>query len=101
MKRDEQIRMLLHPEEYSEKELDQMLEDVDASVPDVEEAWRRFEEEHVVKRQRGSWLKIAAMFVGVLMLSGIAYAAYRIEYSSQQQPEESSLSKGSIYSSYL
>ena len=119
MKRDEQIRMLLHPEEYSEEKLDQMLEDVDASVPDVEEAWRHFEEEHVVKRQRGSWLKIAAMFVGVLMLSGIAYAAYRIagsiggDYESptqetqvtnshqqeeiQQAPADSTLMKPVVY----
>ena len=88
MKRDEQIRMLLHPEEYSEEELDQMLEDVDASVPDVEEAWRHFEEEHVVKRQRGSWLKIAAMFVGVLMLSGIAYAAVHIIRSQETRDRE-------------
>ena len=88
MKRDEQIRMLLHPEEYSEEKLDQMLETVDASVPDAEEAWRRFEEEHVVKRQQGSWLKIAAIFVGVLMLSGIAYAAVHIIRSQETRDRE-------------
>ena len=96
MKKDEQIRMLLHPEDYTDEQLDQMLDETDVEVPDANEAWERFEEEQIGKehvvanlkfathetrisnsRQR-NWYKIAATFVGVLMLSGIAYAAYRM-----------------------
>ena len=73
MKKEEQIRMLLHPEKYTEEQLGQMLDDTNIPVPDANEALARITN----SRQRGnglSILKIAAMFIGVLMLSGIAYA---------------------------
>ena len=112
MKKEEQIRMLLHPEDYTDEQLDQMLDETDIQVPDANEEWEKFrsalelcslategtQEKREVKSEkrevrsssarllpkgrknseRPMLLKIAAMFVGVLMLSGIAYAAYRM-----------------------
>lgn len=76
MKRDKQIRMLLHPEQYTDEQLDQMLHEQDIPVPDAEEEWRRFQAAHTSVRRRR--LRAAAMFIGVLMLSGIAYAAVQL-----------------------
>lgn len=79
MKKEEQIRMLLHPEDYTDEQLDQMLDETDIKVPDANEAWEKFRnEKREVKSERPMLLKIAAMFVGILMLSGIAYAAVHI-----------------------
>lgn len=76
MKKEEQIKMLLHPEEYDESQIDQMLDEANIPVPDANEEWKRFESEKTsTSHGRPSLLKIAAMFVGILMLSGIAYAA--------------------------
>ena len=55
----------------------------------IDEEWQKFllrqankferEAEHFAAKQRSrNWMKIAAMFFGVLMLSGIAYAAVHI-----------------------
>ena len=44
-----------------------------------EEKWQKFEAEHFPQKQHSwGWMQIAAMFIGVLMLSGIAYAAVQI-----------------------
>ena len=79
MKKEEQIRMLLHPEKYTDEQLDQMLNGVDIPVPNANEAWESFERQTPPLKGRGvatrRWQRVAAMFVGVLMLSGIAYAA--------------------------
>ena len=49
-------------------------EEITNDVIDAE--WQRLRNEKIeVKSERYSFLKIAAMFVGILMLSGIAYAA--------------------------
>ena len=86
MKKEEQIRMLLHPERYTDEQLDQMLDEVEVPVPDAGEAWESFRNGgKQAGGNRGSFYpvrKIAAMFVGVLMLSGIAYAAYHVAYST-------------------
>ena len=95
MKRDEQIRMLLHPEQYTDKQMDQMLNEADIKVPDADEAWEEWKngrmEELKYKKNFNlltlqsfySIKKIAAMFVGVLMLSGIAYAAVQMMRSQE------------------
>ena len=42
----------------------------------IDAEWQRFGNEKIeVKSEKYSFLKIAAMFVGILMLSGMAYAA--------------------------
>ncbi len=91
MKKEEQIRMLLHPEDYTDEQLDQMLDEMDVKVPDANEAWEKFSgkrnvesgKRNVERGKRLPLLKIAAMFVGVLMLSGIAYAAVQIIRSQE------------------
>ena len=70
MKKEEQIRMLLHPEKYTDEQLDQMLDEVNIPVPEASREWMRFEK----KRSGFPILKIAASIISVLMLSGIAYA---------------------------
>ena len=84
MKKEEQIRMLLHPEDYTDEQLDHMLDETDVKVPDVNEAWEKFRGENKeVRSKRLPLLKVAALFIGVLMLSGIAYAAVHILRSQE------------------
>ena len=79
MTREEKLKMLLHPEDYTDEQMDQMLNETDIPVPDANEAWKKFRgEKKEVRGKRLPLLKIAAMFVGVLMLSGIAYATVHI-----------------------
>jgi hypothetical protein len=82
MKKEAQIRMLLHPEKYTDEQLDQILDEVDIPVPDAKEALARITN----SRQRG-WYKIAAMFIGVLMLSGIAYATINHFMVVEEKPK--------------
>ena len=77
MKKEEQIRMLLHPEQHTDKQFDQMLDEVNVPMPDANEEWERFRRSHLQRRSKG-WMQVAASIVGVLMLSGIAYAAYHV-----------------------
>jgi len=89
MKKEDQIRMLLHPEDYKDEQLDQMLEETHINVPDANEEWERFVgERRKTRREKFSLMKIAAIFVGVLMLSGIAYAAIHFIGGSSQKVQE-------------
>ena len=89
MKKEDQIRMLLHPEDYKDEQLDQMLEETHINVPDANEEWERFVGERRKTRcEKFSLMKIAATFVGVLMLSGIAYAAIHFIGGSSQKVQE-------------
>ena len=54
---------------------------------DVDAAWQRLSQKHQPTQQRFGWLKIAAAFIGVLLISGIAYAVIQI-VSHQQQTQE-------------
>ena len=68
-------------------------EDIDTSDI-IDEEWVKFEAEHFrgerleVRGKRLPLRKIAAMFVGLLMLSGIAYAAVHIISSHSQKAQE-------------
>lgn len=107
MEQNDKIRLLLdmheHPENYTDKQLAAMLDDemqeqlvtakramTDIPVPDVAAEWQRFEQEHLnapVKNRR--WLKVAAMFIGVLMLSAFTYAAIQaVQHSAKDKPQE-------------
>ena len=93
MTREDKLRMLLHPDQYTEEQLDQMLRETDSPVPDAEEAWKRFESEtlRVKKSSSSSFRKIAAMFIGTLLLSGITIAAIQIwKNASRPTPSEQS-----------
>ena len=102
MERDEKIQLLLdmqeHPEQFSEQALQTMLDDPEVrelmeataqlkqammsdenNVNDVDAEWQRFAQTHLTEQKpERSWLKIAATFIGILMMSGIAFAAINI-----------------------
>ena len=98
------IKMLLdmqeHPEQFSEQEMEQMLSDAEAqelmeataqlkramkndefsiSEQEIEDEWQAFAANHLAEQKpQRTWLKIAAMFIGVLFMTGIAFAAIHI-----------------------
>ena len=102
MEKDEKIQLLLdmqeHPEQFSEQALQTMLDDPEVrelmeataqlkqammsnenDVNNVDAEWQRFAQTHLTEQgQERSWLKIAATFIGILMMSGIAFAAIHI-----------------------
>ena len=102
MERDEKIQLLLdmqeHPEQFSEQALQTMLDDPEVrelmeataqlkqammsdenNVNDVDAEWQRFAQTHLTEQKpERSWLKIAATFIGILMMSGIAFAAIHV-----------------------
>lgn len=102
MDKDEKIQLLLdmqeHPEQFSEQALQTMLDDpevrelMDATAQlkqamineesnenNVDAEWQRFAQTHLTEQKpERSWLKIAATFIGILMMSGIAFAAIHI-----------------------
>ena len=85
------------PEKYSEPEIEAMMDDLD-QVPDVDEAWQQFESEKlIVEREEfatalptvlshSSLRKMAASFIGLLLVSGVAFAAIHI-VRQYQKPE--------------
>ena len=102
MERDEKIQLLLdmqeHPEQFSEQALQTMLDDPEVrklmeattqlkqamlsdenDVNNVDAEWQRFAQTHLTEQKpERSWLKIAATFIGILMMSGIAFAAIHV-----------------------
>ena len=116
MEQNETIRRLLdmqeHPENYSEEQLRQILADDEMAslmeqlaqtkrafirrdmkeedIP-VDEEWERFSEELSVKSEKKKeWriMKIAAAFIGVLIISGITYAVINVVSHSEQHTQE-------------
>jgi len=99
------LEMLDNPETYTEQEIQDIINrDEDtretyrmmveakrssrlrlADQPvDVDAAWQKFNEIHQSKSHGFGWIKIAASFVGVLLVSGIAFAAIQIVRYAQQ-----------------
>jgi len=95
-----------HPETFTEEELQAMLKEDDFRETaelmarlkqayigketediDVDAEWQRFASQKPKRRSWG-WMQIAAAFIGLLMLSGIAYAAIHIVSSSRSQQAE-------------
>ena len=109
---DRLLEMLDHPERYSEQEIMDIVNhdeqtsefyrqlvrakrasnrklSVDRQM-DVDEAWQRFERRHFShSRQEHSWRKIVAAIAGILLLSGIAWAAVHMvnRMSTDKVPE--------------
>ena len=87
-----------HPEKYSDQQIEAMLDELDR-VPDVESAWQKFSAEHNERTESAqnhstyislhpSFLKIAASFIGILLVSGIAYAAIHfVRMSDNRKPQ--------------
>lgn len=97
------IDMMAHPERYSEAQMEQLLQDEECrqtyltmmemrmafdkesvqKATDVDQEWQKFTTKHHAG-PRLAWRKIAAALAGVVMLSGLTYAA--IHFSSHRQP---------------
>lgn len=109
MEQNEKIRLLLdvqeHPGNYTDEQLERLLDDeemaslvqqlatakramAEAPAPDVEAEWEKFEQVHFARRSGNRWLKAAAMFIGVLMLSAFTYAAIHAVRSHRLSSDE-------------
>ena len=85
MKNEKQIRMLLHPERYTDEQLDQMLNETNIPVPEVEEEWRQFKTRRQVRRRKPLPMRWAAILITVAALSGITYAAIHHLRKAQEE----------------
>ena len=70
------LDMQEHPEKYSDEQMEAMMDELD-QMPDAGTAWQKFEQDNrqTALRPSRSWWKAAAAFMGILMVSGIAFAA--------------------------
>ena len=107
MTQEEKMKRLLdaqdYPETFTEEELQAILKEDDLRESaelmarlkqayigketediDVDAEWQRFASQKPKRRSWG-WMQIAAAFIGLLMLSGITYAAIHIVSSSRSQ----------------
>ena len=110
---DRLLEMLDHPERYSEQEIMDTVNHDDEtrefyrsltqaararrsqrshSQPvDVDKAWEQFEQKHLTAQKHGRlWHRVAATVLGVLMMSGIAWATvYTVRhFTSTEQPKQ-------------
>ena len=103
------LEMLDNPEAYTEQEIQDIInrdEDTretyrmmveakrssrqrQANKPiDVDAAWQKFNQKIQPQQPSFGWMKIAASFIGVLLVSGIAFAAIQIvRYTQQHTPK--------------
>ena len=103
------LEMLDNPEAYTEQEIQDIInrdEDTretyrmmveakrssrqrQANKPvDVDAAWKKFNQNKQPKQHSYNWMKIVASFIGVLLVSGIAFAAIQIvRYAQQHTPK--------------
>lgn len=83
------LDMQEHPEKYSDEQLESMMDELDR-LPDVDKAWHKFEQNHhqITMRSPRRWLKVTASIIGVIMASGIAFAAIHVarHYQKPQTP---------------
>ena len=112
-KTDHLFQMMEQPHQYTADEWQKILADdecrelytlmsktqsaVDAARADeeitdelIDAEWQRFRSEKIeVKSDKYSFLKFAAMFIGILLISGIAYAAIHIvrQYQKPEVPQ--------------
>ena len=72
-----------HPENYTDEQLEAMMADIDRE-PDTEAAWQRFEKRAISPLPRDGergrkWVsRVAASFIAVLLITGVAFAAMRL-----------------------
>ena len=103
------LEMLDNPEAYTEQEIQDIInrdEDTretyrmmveakrssrqrQANKPvDVDAAWQKLNQKSQPQQQSFGWIKIAASFIGILLVSGIAFAAIQIvRYARQNTPK--------------
>ena len=88
------------PYKYSDQEIEAMMDDLD-QVPDADEAWQQFVQQHISSvRPMHTWRKVAAMVIGILTLSGIAIAAVHI-VQHYQKPEAPQVAETTAVNSQL
>ena len=88
------------PDKYSDQEIEAMMDDLD-QVPDADEAWQQFAQQHISSvRPMHTWRKVAAMVIGILTLSGIAIAAVHI-VQHYQKPEAPQVAETTAVNSQL
>ena len=80
-------QMTEHPEQYNDEEWQEVFGDETVDEEQVEEAWRAFEAKHLKPQPTRLW-RVAATFIGVLMLSGIALAAWIAYPKASPSPSE-------------
>lgn len=78
------LDMQEHPENYSDQELEAMMDDLD-HMPDVDLAWQEFNSQHTAIRTSRRWLQIAAVFAGIILLSGIVLAAWQLSNKNDKK----------------
>lgn len=91
---DEKTKMFLdmqeHSEKYSDWQIEAMMEELD-QMPDVEKEWNKFEQRQKQTTMLSSrrWMKVAATFVGMFLVSSIALAAIHIiqQISDKREPK--------------
>jgi len=88
------LDMQEHPEKYSEEQIEAMMDELD-QMPDVGTAWQKFEQNNHQNALIPSrnWWKAAATFIGILMISGIAFAAVHILSPSNTKNADNSEQK--------
>ena len=102
------LDMQEHPEKYSEEQIETMMDEID-HVPDVEAEWQKFERqrlgEHGSDMQEQIPVKVhfsrrrlqaAAIFIGILMMSGIAFAAVHFVRNMGNRSTEKGLQSPSV-----
>ena len=85
------LDMQEHPEHYSDEQLETMMDELDQE-PDIDMAWQQLEIGGERLKTRTSFnvqlRKIAAVFIGLIVISGIAIAAIHLwKSSSDSNPE--------------
>ena len=88
------LDMQEHPEKYSEEQIEAMMDEID-QVPDVDAAWQTFEGQRLVHPSRRR-LQVAAIFIGILMISGIAFAGVHFVRNMGNRSTESETQSSSI-----
>lgn len=101
------IDMIEHPEKYSDAQVEEILQDEECRQTyftmvemrmafdkegaqknlDIDQDWQNLQGSQKTFYSRFSWTKIAASFVGVVLLSGIAVAAIHT-YSSREDSKQ-------------
>ena len=83
-----------HPEQYTDQQLENLMQQLD-NVPDVDAAWQEFESKLSLDGSAGksipwysSLRKIAAVFLGILLVSVTALAAVRIVQKHEAGTEQ-------------
>ena len=77
MLKDPEMRELMEATELLKQAM--IWEDSRKSTVNVDAEWQRFAGQHIAdSKPRSRWLKIAAVFLGVLFVSGITFAAIHI-----------------------